>query len=399
MTAHKKELTEEEIAKHENRKHWIILLTKIFCVIAVIYLLYWLIWGRFDDYTNDAYVNGNQVILMARTPGTIVSINTDDTQFVKTGAHLIELDKTDNAVALEQAKADLAETVRHVNQYYQNVFQTKAALRACQANLLLAEQNLERRKGLVGDLAISPEEMQTYTLNAQATKAQCNLIKHKLNAAVQLVQNTHLYTHPEVKQAEARLKKAYLAYVRTEVNAPTDGIVAKRRAQIGSEVNANTPLLAIVPIHQMWVDANYKETQLKRIRIGQAAEITADMNDYTYHGKVVGLSPGTGNAFSLLPPQNATGNWIKIVQRLPVRIALDSKELAKHPLKIGVSTEVTVFTRHKKGRGLALVTKGTPLYFTDIYAKELNDANQIIKQILVINAPHDITLPATYHDL
>ncbi|MFN7096715.1 MAG: HlyD family efflux transporter periplasmic adaptor subunit [Gammaproteobacteria bacterium] len=383
--------------KHEKRKRWLKILTMVFSVIAVLYAIYWLGWGQFYDYTNDAYVTGNQVQLMPQVAGTVISINTDNTDLVDQGQLLIQLERTDNLIALQQAEANLAQTVRQVARYYENVAQAQAEVQLRQADLILAERNFQRRKGLVGVLAISHEEMQTYLTDEQAAQAQYDLAKHQLAAAVALVQNSHLYTHPLVEQAKAHFKAAYLAYVRTTIYSPVRGITAQRNVQVGQQVKPGSALLAVVPLNQMWVDANYKETQLKRIRVGQQASVTADANDYTYHGTVVGLNAGTGSAFSLLPAQNATGNWIKIVQRLPVRIALDPKELAKHPLQIGLSTEVTVYTRSTKGSPLPTIAQQKPVYVTPIYNNQLANADKIANQIIHTNAPYDLSLPAESH--
>lgn len=199
--------------------------------------------------------------------------------------------------------------------------------------------------------------------------------------------NSQLYNHPRVLQAETTFKEAYLNWVRTTVYAPVSGYVAKRSAQVGQQIVTNTPLLAVIPLNQIWVDANYKENQLNRLRIGQKVELTADANGFTYHGWVAGFSPGTGNAFAILPPQNATGNWIKIVQRLAVRIVMDSREVQKHPLQLGLSMKVTVHTRGLKGALLSTVPNNKPLYSTWIFNNQLSQADQEIRAILKANAP------------
>lgn len=381
-----------DAARQAKRKRQIKLAALIFIILGLFWFIYWLAWGRFDIGTDDAYVNGNQVSLMSQIKGTVVAIYTDDTDLVEEGQVLIRLQKADSLVALQQAKANLAETVRQVQQYYEDVPQAQAIVALRKANLILAQHNLLRREGLVNALAISKEEYQDRETSYEAAKAQYDLARHQLITAIALVQHTDLYHHPLVQEAEAQLKSAYLSYVRTVILAPVRGYTAKRNVQVGQEVAPDTPMLAIIPYNQIWVDANFKETQIKRMRVGQAADVHADANGYVYHGHVQGLEAGTGEAFALLPPQNATGNWIKIVQRLPVRIVLDPKEVQKHPLQLGLSTEVVVYTRGEKGPLLAPVPQTKVVYSTSSYNKQLADVNRLINQIIHKNAPVNLRL-------
>lgn len=371
----------------KKRKRALTILGAVFLLFGIFYLIYWLIWGRFEEYTDDAYVSGNQVQLMPQISGTVIAINTDDTHLVTIGQKLIELDSADMLIALQRARANLATTVRQVRQYYSDVQQAQANLALRKADLNKAELDLSRRAGLVGERAISREELQHYTTSVKTTQAQYNYALNKLASTLALVENSNLYEHPLVEKAKANFKTAYLKWVRTVIYAPVKGYVAKRSVQVGQQVNPNTALLAIIPLNEVWIDANYKENQLDRIRIGQAADVIADANGVTYHGKVVGLSPGTGSAFALLPPQNATGNWIKIVQRLPVRIVLDPNELAKNPLQIGLSVRVTIYTRWLKGEVLSQVIDKQSIYSTSIYNDQLAHAEQEIDAILRKNAP------------
>jgi membrane fusion protein (multidrug efflux system) len=334
-----------------KRKHLLITLAIIFLIIGLLWLIYWLIWGRFEEYTDDAYVNGNQVRLMPQVSGTITAIYTDDTQFVQEGQTVIQLDNADTFIALERAKANLADTVRDVRQLFDNVIQAQQMVNLRYADLVKASLDLKRREGLVGEKAISREEMQHYLTSLQGAQAQYNFAKSQFNTAFAQVENTSLYTHPKVMRARVDVKNAYLNFQRTTILAPASGYVAKRAAQVGEQITPNTSLLAIVPLDQVWVDANYKETQLIRLRIGQPVTVTVDAyNGLAFHGRVHGLSAGTGSAFDLLPPQNATGNWIKIVQRLPVKIDLDPKELKEHPLHIGLSVRTTTKTYKQDGK-------------------------------------------------
>jgi membrane fusion protein, multidrug efflux system len=374
--------------KVKKRKKALTLLTAFFLFIGLIWFFYWLIWGRFQEYTDDAYVNGNIVQLMSQVPGTVIAINTDDTQFVTQGQVLIKLDPTDNEVALQRAKAVLANTVREVRQYFENAQQAQQTLILRNADLMQAQKDFKRRVGLVGERAISREEMQHYKTAVETAEARYNTALYLLRAAFALVENSHLYTHPMVEKAKANLKTAYLNLQRTTILAPATGYVAKRSVQVGQHVSVNTAMLAIIPLTEVWVDANYKESQLSRLRLGQPVDLYADAySDVTYHGKVLGLTPGTGSVFSLLPPQNATGNWIKIVQRLPVRIGLDVEEIKQNPLQLGLSMRVTTYTRGLKGNRLSTTPKQKPIYTTSVYSDQLAHANQLIETILKDNAP------------
>lgn len=365
-----------------------IILGGIFLVIGLLWFFYWLIWGRFEVYTDDAYVNGNMVQLMPQVPGTVIAINTDETQLVTQGQVIIRLDPADTLVALQKARAALGQTVRQVRQYYANAQQAQAELILRNADLMKAQLDVKRRTGLVGEKAVSREEMQHYQTAKSVAQAQYNATLHRMQAAVALVENSHLYAHPQVEHAKAVLKNAFLSWKRTTIVAPVTGYVAKRSVQVGAQVMMNTPMLAIVPLNQIWVDANYKESQLEKIRVNQPVTLYADAYpSVTYHGHVMGLNAGTGAAFALLPPQNATGNWIKIVQRLPVRISLDMHEITQQPLQLGLSMRVTVDIHDTKGSGLASKTETKVFYSTDVYARQLAEADELINQILKDNSP------------
>lgn len=376
-----------------KRKTAMLILGSIFLLIALIWFLYWLISGRFKLSTDNAYVNGNMVQLMPQVPGTVVKIKTDDTQLVTEGQTIIKLDPTDYVVALQRAKADLAQTVRQVRQYFENAAQAQQNVIVGKANLIKAQLDLKRREGLVGNRAVSREEMQHYKTALEAAQANYDLSIHQLDAALALVENSHLYTHPLVETAKTNLKTAYLNFRRATIVAPATGYVAKRNVHPGQQVSMNSAMLAIVPLDDTWVDANYKETELNDIRVGQPVTLYADAYPgMTYHGHVVGLNAGTGSAFALLPPQNATGNWIKIVQRLPVRISLDPEELKKTPLQLGLSMRVTIDIHNLKGTRLAQITEPKVKFQTNVYKKQLAEVESIINEILHANSP-DMSLP------
>lgn len=390
-TETKKEGTTPETL--HKRKVAMLILGGVFLFIAFLWLTYWLIWGQFELYTDDAYINGNMVQLMPQVAGTVVEINTDETQLVTEGQTIIKLDSADYKVALQKAKADLAQSVRQVRQYFENAAQARQKVILDKANLIQAQLDLKRRQGLIGNRAVSREEMQHYKTALEAAEATYDLSLHQLDAALALVENAQLYTHPLVETAKANLKKAYLDLQRTTIKAPITGYVAKRGVQPGQQVSMNSVMLAIIPLNDTWIDANYKESDLNDIRIGQPVTIYADAYPgITYHGKVVGLNAGTGSAFALLPPQNATGNWIKIVQRLPVRINLDPDELKKNPLQLGLSMRVTINIHNLKGSRLPQKPEPEFKFETNVYKKQLADVEPLINDILQANAP-DMSLP------
>ncbi len=372
-----------------RRKNILVALAVFFLLLGLLYGIYWLIWGRFRESTEDAYVSGNQVQLMSQISGTVTAIYTDDTEHVQEGQPLVKLDDADTFIALDKARANLAVTVRQVRQYYEKVQQLRALLVVRGANLLQIKQDLNRRIGLVSSGALSKEELTHYRNSVETAQAQYSATTHELTSSLSLVENSTLYQHPLVEQAKNQFRSAYLNWVRTIVYAPVTGYVAKRSVQVGQQISTGTPLLAVVPLNQVWVDANYKENQLSRLRIGQRVTLKADANSVTYHGHIQGLTPGTGSAFAILPPQNASGNWIKIVQRLAVRISLDPKEVSRHPLQIGLSMRVTAHTHQLKGQLLSSQNLIRPLYSTWIFNNQLDDANRQIDHILRANAPEN----------
>lgn len=375
-----------------KRKVAIIILGSAFLLLGLLWLFYWLLWGQFEEYTDDAYVNGNMVQLMPQVPGTVIEINTDDTQLVKQGQVIIKLDKADYAIALQRAKADLGQTVRQVRQYFSNAKQAQQNVILDKANLIKAQLDLKRRQGLVGNRAVSREDMQHYQTAVEAAQASYNVSLHQLDAAVALVQNSNLYNHPLVETAKTNLKNAYLNYQRTTIVSPVTGYVGKRNVHPGQQVALNTAMLAIIPLDDTWVDANYKESSLEHIRVNQPVTLFADAYPgITYHGTVVGLNAGTGSAFSLLPPQNATGNWIKIVQRLPVRIRLNEYELQKNPLQLGLSMRVTINTHNREGSRMPTTAEQQFRYETTVFAKQLAKVEVVINEILKANSP-DVSL-------
>jgi membrane fusion protein (multidrug efflux system) len=373
--------------KSPKKAYWIVTLILIVCALA--YVIYWLIWGQFSETTDDSYVNGNMIMITPQEKGIITTILVDNTQLVEAGQPLVQLDPHDYEIAFEGAKADLASAVRAVAQMFFKVEQLEAKKESVEAFLLRTRLDFEHRQALVGDQSVSIEDFEhSETMYASAIAGVREVAK-ELEGAWAEIENTTIATHPKVEQAKAALRNSFLALHRCKVLAPTRGIVTLRRAQVGQWVNASDPLMSLVPIDEMWVDANFREVSLKNFRIGQPVEIKSDMygHDVKFHGKVVGLNPGTGSVFSILPPQNATGNWIKIVQRIPVKISLDQDELSCYPLLLGLSMTATVDTHNRDGRRLPHASRVKPVYVSDVYADELVGVEEIIDQIIIDNRP------------
>ena len=354
--------------------------------------------GRHHQNTDNAYVAGNVVQITPQVGGTAVAIGADDNDFVKAGQVLVKLDPADATVALAQAEAQLAQTVREVRGLYANTATVQAQLLAREADAVRAqtelsrlEDDVRRRTPLVNTGAVGREEFEHTRQQASvarqalgAAQAAVQAAREQLAASQAQTEGTSVAEHPAVQRAAAKVREADLALQRIDLVAPTDGHIAKRGVQLGQRVQAGSPLMTLVALDRLWVDANFKESQLQDLRIGQSAELQADVygSQVTYHGKVAGLGAGTGAAFALLPAQNATGNWIKVVQRVPVRIALDPQELAAHPLRVGLSMEVTVDTQDPSGKTLADAPRSTPAAATGVFAAQERAAQQRVDRII-----------------
>ena len=374
--------------KKKKRKGALTFLAVLFVLAGVAYLIYWALVLRHFEETDDAYVAGNQVQIMAQVAGSVNKVRFDNTDFVKKGDVLVTLDKTDAEQAFEKAQTALATSVRQTHQLMINSKQYQASIALQKTALAQAEADLKRREPLGASNLIGREELQ-HARDAVATaRAQLDVAVQQYNANQAAILDTSLENQPAVKQNAAALRDAWLTLQRTEIRSPIDGYVSRRSVQVGAQISTSTPLMAVVPATNVWVDANFKETQLAGVRIGQPATVVSDIygDDVIYHGRVVGLDMGTGAAFSLLPAQNATGNWIKVVQRLPVRIELDAKEVADHPLRIGLSTLVKVDTSNKEGSVLASQVRQTAAYQSDALAIDLAPVNQLISEIIRANA-------------
>ncbi|BFI94532.1 MAG: efflux RND transporter periplasmic adaptor subunit [Rhodanobacter sp.] len=361
-------------------------------VVVLLAAIAWAVWyfldGRWYEGTDDAYVGGNVVQLTPQIPGTVVTIGADDGDLVKQGDVLVKLDQSNADVALAEAKANLAATVRKVRGLYSSVSGQQALVAARQTAVDKDKADYDRRVGLAKSGAISAEELSH--ARDELTAAQSALIaaQQQYQTSKVLVDDTVVASHPDVQAAAAQFRAAYLDDERTTLVAPVTGYVAMRSVQLGQRVAPGAPLMAVVPLHQVWVDANFKETQLTHMRIGQPVEITSDVygSAVKYHGKVESLGIGTGSAFSLLPAQNATGNWIKIVQRIPARVVFtDPAQLDKHPLRIGMSLDVEVNLHDQNGPMLAQQPPAQPAFSTDVYEKQSAKADALIAAIIHAN--------------
>lgn len=367
-----------------KRKMMLLLLLAVVVICLVAFGRYYWLHGRFYESTDDAYVTGNLVQITPQVAGTVTTIAADDGDYVKQGQLLVRLDPSDTIVAQESAEANLARVVRQVRGMYSNVDNYKAMVAARKVELQRARTDYQRRANLARDGAISQEELSHARDALTSAETSLTSAQQQLNTIFALVDDTTIASHPDVKDAAASLRSAYLNHVRSTLVAPVSGFVAKRSVQVGSRVQPGAALMAVVPLDDVWIDANFKETQLLSMRIGQPVDINADLygGDITYHGKVESLGVGTGSAFSLLPAQNASGNWIKIVQRLPVRIRLDPDNLDHHPLRVGLSTNVTVDMHNQDGPVLAPRPLDKPRYNTDVYEHQLREADSLVTRII-----------------
>lgn len=400
------------VARPRRRARNLILFTLLIIGIATVLAFFYFTQWQYQVETEDAYVNGNQVQITAQIPGQVQSINVNDTDVVKAGDVLLSLNKDDAQLALSKAKSSLSAAVRQYHTQNANIHQANEAINQAQTaineaqaqvtaaniKLQIAQNDYQRRKRLVGSNAISAEELshaqdavkiaQAQVSAAKAGLARANAAVHTAQAQKQTAQTLlgngkPLAEQPAVQAAISEVQNAWLNLQRTEIRAPIDGQIARRNVQLGQKIAPGAPLMVIVPLHDVWVDANFKESQLAGLRIGQEVELISDVygDKIIYHGIVQGLSAGTGSAFSVLPAQNATGNWIKVVQRVPVRIALNAKEIAKHPLRVGLSMTAKIDIRnHATGAQLTKANNHQIATVQDTI--NMTGADEIIHELL-----------------
>ena len=374
--------------KSQQRKKGLSIFILLLLLIAIGSAAYWFFFIKGFEETEDAYVSGNQVMVSAQVAGNISKINVDNMDPVQAGDVLLELDDTNTKLSFEQAKSNLANAVRQISQLNYTVKQLKSAVRANEITLAQAQGNLNRRVQLVKDGAIDKESFQHAKEAVELAKANLTTSQNQLEANQALLLDGPLSEQPQIQSAVSNLKQAWLNLERTKIRSPIKGYVARRNAQVGQAVSVGGALMAVVTTDQMWLDANFKETQLTHMRIGQPVEIHFDLygKDKTFNGKVVGIEMGTGSAFSLLPTQNATGNWIKVVQRVPVRIQLDPQQLIENPLRIGLSATVKVDVSDSQGETLRDQAPATTLYSTNVLQYDESAVNNLIESIIRDNS-------------
>jgi membrane fusion protein (multidrug efflux system) len=393
---------EERQGQHHRPGKFLWIFGALIAVIGIGALLYHFLYGQYHVTTKDAYVGGNLIRLQPQVSGTVTFIAADQTQPVQQGQTLVQLDPKDQDVSLSQAKANLAQTVRDVVQLFTEERRQEAVLFAQEAQLSLANKELTRDRGLIGSHGISQEQLdrtEESARNAQAGIRQARAALESVRAQIAGIQPE---THPRVLLAESNLRSAWLAKSRTVVRAPLSGYMVRREVQLGQQVSPATEIVAITPLDTVWIDANFKETQLENIRINQPVTVKADIygSHFKFHGRVLGVTAGTGAALAVLPPENASGNWIKIVQRLPVRIGLDSRELRDHPLYLGLSTTVDVDVHDLSGASLSRAPVWPAAMRTDVYADQDAGVSVEIERIVrenlqgaASNAPMASTSP------
>jgi membrane fusion protein (multidrug efflux system) len=372
------------------RKRGLMVLGGVFAVAAIGYGAYWFTVGSRHESTDDAYVAGNRVPVMAEAEGTVTAILADETNEVQQGQALVKLDDTDAKVALQEAEAKLASTVRHVEQLYATDKQLDARAAAQQATLRQHRSDYQRHQALNKRGYFSDSALEQSGTQVQVDQHELAEDQQAITALHAEIGEGGVAENPDVKLAAAEVRAAYLTLQRMTIVAPVSGYIAKRDVEIGQRIAPGASLITVVPLSEIWVDANFKESQLDHIRPGQPVSLHADVygGRVDFHGTVAGVDAGTGSAFALLPAQNATGNWIKVVQRVPVRVQIPDAELAAHPLRIGLSMEVSVDT-HAGSDGKPLAPVPAHQYSTPVYGQRMAGAEQLIADIIRANGGGD----------
>lgn len=355
--------------------------------LLLIALLYWFFIWRFYKYTDDAYVEGNQIIITPLVPSFVKAIHTDDTFLIKKGQLIIELDDTDARIQLNRAEENLANTVREVCQLFHQVFVYKAEIEIKKALLIKTEQDFQHRDNVVLEGGVSLENYEHAVAALRESFFSLQMTEVLYFKSLSMVQGTSVRNHPLVQIACDKVLDAWVGLYRCKIYSPVEGLGAQRTIQVGKWVAPGDFLMSVIPLDQIWVNANFKETQLKKMRIGQPVKVTSDLygRGVVFRGVILGIPGGAGNAFSLLPPQNLSGNWIKIVQRLPVRVGLPKEALLRYPLRIGLSMEATVDVHDEGGEMVPETTAGSPTYETPIYKLEEIGASNAIEKIFAEN--------------
>jgi membrane fusion protein (multidrug efflux system) len=360
-----------------KRRRVLTLIAVVFITIGVLWALFYFLVLAERERTDDAYVNGNKVVISAQVGGTVIAVLTDDTQRVQAGQVLVRLDPVDAETGLARSASALGQAVRQVRQLTSSAGQYDSLIATRRLELSRAEADLAKREPLLAANAIAPEEVRHARESVELARAALLQAQRQAAASHALVDGTAVEENPSVLEAKAMYRDAWIAAQRNAVVAPVTGYVAERSVQLGQHVAAGQALMTVIPLNSLWVDANFKEVQLRHLRIGQPAEVRSDLygGSFIYHGHVEGMAAGTGAAFALLPAQNASGNWIKVVQRVPVRIQIDDADLAKSPLRVGLSATITVDTTSRDGPVLAAQAADRAVGITQVYTQDLEKAN------------------------
>lgn len=385
------------IRARRNRRLLLVALAVLACALAA--AIYWWVHGRFRVETDNAFVAGNLIPVEADATGIVTQVLAEETQFVNKGDLLVRLDEHRAHAALGQSEGDLGRTVRGIGALFATRQQLCQKLDARSAQLGRVRHDVIRFRQAFPSGSVSEQVLQNAEDQMTALEAELREVGAELQSIEARVGGTSRTEHPEVEAAKHRFVNAYLDFVRQRIRAPVSGYVAKRKAQVGDRVHPGDPLLMVVPLDHLWVEANLRETELRKVRPGQSAEVIVDLygRRRVYHGTVEGLVPGTGSVFALLPPDNATGNFIHIVQRVPVRIALRKDEILKRPIRPGLST-VTSIHIDEPGRPLdtSLAEVTAPAYETDIFRDELASAELRAQEIITANVvPQDDSLESS----
>lgn len=377
-------MTSEQQTKKQKRNQAIKWLAAFFIIAGILTFLYWFIFMRPYATTDDAYIDGNMLSINPQTSGTIIAYYVDETDLVDAGQVVAILDETDAQLAFASSKSNLELTVRQVKELWERKRQGEALITIRKAELAKAIRDYESRHDLLPTNSIAKEDVEHAETTTVTSQASLDVAQYQLQEILAAIGEGELKNHPSIAEARVRVQEAFLRLKRCAIKSPTRGYVARRNAQLGEWASTNKIVMSIVPLDQIWVNANFKETELADIRIGQPATIYSDIygSAITYQGSVVGIGMGTGSVFSLIPPQNATGNWIKIVQRIPVRISLDADQIKKFPLRLGLSTYVKVSVTDRSGPMLAQMTSLTPLDSTDIYQIPMQELDEMMNQMI-----------------
>lgn len=372
-----------------QRRRRLIAVTTVILLACLAYFGRWWYLNRDWVTTDDAFVTGHLISVNAQTEGTVVDILAEDTQRVRQGQVLVRLDGVRARIDLQQAEAELAETLRNIATLNASIDTLQQRIVARRAALAQVRHDLHRYQQAAREGAVAEQQVQNARDRIRELQADIAAINAEKSGVEAQMLGASVERHPAVEKAKSRLRRAYLAYHRRNIVAPVSGFIAKRKVQVGDLVAAGAPLMVVVPLDDLWIEANFLETQIADIRPGQTAEIRIDAygDEFLYHGRVLGLTPGTGSSFALLPTDNSSGNFIHIAERVPVRIALDTGELRQKPLQPGLST-LTRVNISEAGEPMleSEVTTAGAAYRTDVFSDELQGVEQIIAKIVAANS-------------